>query len=297
MLMLDQTHLTAAAAPDLVDWLAWLELRGKADTTRDAYERTVAALLVAFPDLVMAEFTDSHLERFLLIFPEKSRRIRKAHLASWFGWGYRKRRIPANPHDLMDPIERHQSKVPTIFSDAEVAMLEALPLPDGPLMSALFGSGMRKAEARHFTAGRIDFPRRRLIISEGAKGGKDRVVPMLDELASPLANLVLLEGLDPHDHVWYTRAGGTHRVVRRRDPCSDTAFTRWWTRCLDEAGVPYRNIHATRHTFASRWRQRGLHMDDLRILLGHASISTTVDVYGHTKVDDVAIRMLELVEA
>src|SRR4051794_14591144 len=295
--MRDRRHLESAAAGDQRDWLAYLELGGRAVTTRDAYERTTAALLVAYPDVAFGEFTDSHLLQFLPLFPKKSQRIRKAHLASWFRWGRKVRRIQANPVELLPDIKRHTAKIPDLFTDGEVAILEALPLPDGPLMSLLFGVGLRKAEARHLTARRIDFPHRRVIVSEGAKGSRDRAVPMLDELASPLANLLLLEGVDPGEHLWYTRAGGAHRVIRRQNPPSNTAFQRWWDRCIAEAGVSDdRNIHATRHTFANRWRQRGLHIDDLQFLMGHASVSTTVDVYGHTSADEVADRMRELVQ-
>jgi hypothetical protein len=141
--------------------------------------------LVAYPDVAFGEFTDSHLLQFLLLFPRKSQRIRKAHLASWFRWGYKVRRIQANPVELLPDIKRHAAKIPDLFTDGEVAILEALPLPDGPLMSLLFGAGLRKAEARHLTARRIDFAHRRVIVSEGAKGARDRAVPMLDELASP----------------------------------------------------------------------------------------------------------------
>jgi integrase len=216
--MRDRRHLESAAAADQRDWLAYLELGGLAVTTRDAYERTTAALLVAYPDVAFGEFTDSHLLQFLLLFPKKSQRIRKAHLASWFRWGRKVRRIQSNPVELLPDIKRHQAKIPDLFTDGEVAILEALPLPDGPLMSLLFGAGLRKAEARHLTARRIDFPHRRVIVSEGAKGSRDRAVPMLDELASPLANLLLLEGVDPGEHLWYTRAGGAHRVIRRQNP-------------------------------------------------------------------------------
>ncbi len=50
----------------------------------------------------------------------------------------------------------------------------------------------------------------------------------------------------------------------------------------------------TRHTFATSWRKRGLSVDELQILLGHASVATTSDLYVHIEVEDVARRMAEI---
>jgi integrase len=51
----------------------------------------------------------------------------------------------------------------------------------------------------------------------------------------------------------------------------------------------------TRHTFATRWRQRGLEMEEIQLLLGHESIRTTSDTYVQTDLIGVAAHMRELV--
>ncbi len=81
------------------------------------------------------------------------------------------------------------------------------------------------------------------------------------------------------------------RKIVRTGPVGEGTFARWWRRSLETAGVRYRVPHTTRHTFATRWRRLGLAIDDLQILLGHASINTTASVYLHTTVHDVAQRM------
>jgi integrase len=54
--------------------------------------------------------------------------------------------------------------------------------------------------------------------------------------------------------------------------------------------------HTARHTFATRWRRRGLAIDEIQILLGHSSARTTADLYVHARVEDVAEHMA-LIEA
>jgi integrase/recombinase XerD len=101
-----------------------------------------------------------------------------------------------------------------------------------------------------------------------------------------------MERLDPRDHVFYAvRANETWRRVERGKPIGEGTFHRWWVDCLARAEVRYRSPHTARHTFATSWRRRGLSVDEIQILLGHASIRTTSDLYVHTGVDDVARHM------
>lgn len=288
----------ARAAGDVADWLLWLELGEAAPATLDAYARTAADLLKGNRHKTLADFTDGDVMRLLVTYPAKSRRIRKAHLSSLFRWGYQQRRIPANPVDLLPRIRRHRQAVQDVFTIAEEAALRALPSPDGPLHTLLFLAGLRKAEARMITARRIDFERRIVIVSEGAKGSRDRVVPMVTELEQAMADLLFIEAIEPTDHLWYDKPGGAFAIrLRRTKPIAATSFGRWWTRSIEAAGVPYRSPHAARHTFATRWRERGLELDDLKEILGHSSIAITSDLYVHTNATAIGDRMRALMEA
>ncbi len=285
-------HTDARSARDLADWLAWLELGGTAPRTLDAYERTAAALLLAHPAKAFDEFTDGDLMHLLRTYPEKSRRIRKAHLASWFRWGYRTRRIPANPVELLPVMKRPHQPVIDLFTDAEVERLRSLPSPDGHLMTVLFWTGIRKSEARNLTARRLDFQRELVIVSEGAKGSKDRVVPMFDSVATALTNLLFLEGIGPNDYLWYDKPGGAFATkVRRSKPIGETSFGRWWTRCIEEAEVRYLKPHTTRHQFATTLKEAGVPIEDIQALLGHASVATTSDLYVHSTTAAIGTRV------
>lgn len=301
-------HLEARSARELTAWLEWLELGGF--RSRDAYERTAAVLLNAHPDLAFADFRHEHITACLMTFPVKSRRIRKAHLNNWFSWGYRTQTIPANPVDFLPVLKQHAQPDIDIFTEAEQAQLEALPTPDGPLMTLLFEAGLRQAEARMMRVERIDFTRGMVLVREGAKRGKDRLVPIMPNLAGAMDRLITEEGLGPKDYLWYDKPGGGFAIkVRRSQPIAATSFGRWWYRCLDEADVPYvkrnpkagitghGNPHCARHTFATRWRSRGLPLDKLSKILGHSSVAITADLYVHTGSAEIGDDMRSLLEA
>jgi len=292
LLMRDRRHLGSRAAVDLVDWLAYLELEGKAARTRDDYERTAAAL-VNLVDKDLGDYDDADLMHFLRLVPEGSRQTKRAHLNSLFSWAYRMSKIDRNPMERVPRPRRQGYRVPGIFTDEEVALLETLPSPDGPLYAILLGTGLRKSEARKLQRSMISLTTNELVVYSG-KGDKDRVVPLPRRAAAAVADLDLLERLNPEDYLWYSRPGGGK--VDRSRPIGETSFQRWHKRCIEAAGVRYLKPHATRHTYATYWRRAGLDLDELQLLLGHTSIRTTSDLYVHTTVSDVA-RKIAAIEA
>lgn len=52
-------------------------------------------------------------------------------------------------------------------------------------------------------------------------------------------------------------------------------LVRSWERALKQLGLPFKTFHSTRHTFASQLIERGVKIETVSRLLGHASIKTT----------------------
>jgi integrase len=292
---LDLRHRKTASARECADWLAFLAVEGKSPRTTDSYERTVAELLRLFPRKAIGEFTEGDVLQVLKRAPAPSRRVRRAHFASFFGWAYRSGIIERNPVDRLPKIRRTPRRVVPTFSDSEIELLTALPSPDGALFAILFYAGLRKGEARRLRVAHVNFDHPSLVVFRG-KGDKDRVVPMAPQLANALGDVEVLEGLDRDSFYWYTTPGGYRRSHRKM--VGEGSFHRWYDRCLELAGIDKqnRNPHATRHTFALRWLRRGGRLETLQQMLGHESIKTTLDEYGH--LDETDLRLdLELVEA
>ncbi|MBA2633458.1 MAG: tyrosine-type recombinase/integrase, partial [Chloroflexi bacterium] len=287
-------HLAARAAPDLAAWLERLEDEGKADRTLDDYLRTAAALLREFPDRELRDIDEDSLMRFLRTYPRGSRRVRRAHLNSLFTWASYMGRIDRNPMDRVPRMAAAGQRVPDLFSKDEIGRLCALVAPDGPLMAILLDTGLRKTEARMLERRHVSLERNELTVYRG-KGDKDRVIPLTERARYAVRDLDVLEALAPDDHLWPAQIGHSGHV-RRHAPIGNGTFHRWYGRCLDSALVPYRNPHTTRHTFATRFLRAGGRLETLRLVMGHASIKTTLDLYGHLDLED-ARADLALLEA
>ena len=54
---------------------------------------------------------------------------------------------------------------------------------------------------------------------------------------------------------------------------------------LKRIGVPYRNFHALRHTYATRCIEQGIDAKSVSELLGHSDVRTTLRLYVHASMD------------
>jgi len=292
----DSRHKTAAASRELADWLDYLDVGNKALRTRLEYERILAVLLRAYPDRRFHEFTDRDLAHVLAGIPRASRKQHKSVYNRWFKWGIVTELLDRNPVDKLPEIQHRTNRSYDLYSDTEVAALTALPQPDGALCGLLFWTGIRLAEARGLTMKRIDFDRRMVLVLEGAKGSKQRRVPLIAPVAQALAAMETLEGLGPDDYLWYTINARNKRLIHKRE-ISDGRFYLWWRDCHRRAGIRYRRPHLARHTFATKMRELGLPIDELSQILGHESVETTDRTYVHRSTDAIGDHMRELYEA
>lgn len=58
-------------------------------------------------------------------------------------------------------------------------------------------------------------------------------------------------------------------------------LTRSYTRHLKKIGLPYRNFHSLRHTYATRLFENNVPIKTVQALLGHKDIATTMNIYTH----------------
>jgi len=292
----DLRHLDARAAPDLADWLVSLDVGNKADRTITTYRLGIASLLRANMDKAPADFSPRDIELWLLEVPRRSRAHARSIASQWFIWLEAQERIDRNPmHKVVKVKKPHRVPV-NGYSDGERALLEGLEHPHGELFTLLFGSGLRRQEAIDLLWGHVDLDRGRLVVAKG-KGDKQRIVPLLDSALAALADFDLVERLEPHEHVFFCTVGPRTKLKyrakhKRTEALGSSTFHRWYSECIDDAGVKYRNPHTTRHTYAHVLRTLGYDLEERQLLLGHESSKTTSDIYGDDlTIEDVARKM------
>lgn len=150
-------------------------------------------------------------------------------------------------------------------------------------------TGLRRGELLGLHWGDTDLQARRLHVrrSLGRVRDGDRYVVreaplktrysrrMIEDLSPAVieALLVLPAGDDPRcDSLFRSRAGG---------PMDPDNLDRAFKRHLDLAGLPEMRFHDLRHTHASLLIAAGVHPKAIQARLGHASITTTLNTYGH----------------
>ena len=122
-----------------------------------------------------------------------------------------------------------------------------------------------------------------LALSEPKTPHSVRAIPLLPYIAERLKQYKTEQeqyfkdkGLPATDMVFTTKAGN---LVDPRD------FQRDFKILLKRNGLREINVHALRHTFATRALESGMNVKTLSKILGHSSVAFTLDTYAHVTED------------
>lgn len=151
----------------------------------------------------------------------------------------------------------------------------------------LAATGLRKGEARHLRWCDVDLDRGVIRVTSYAdpvlgiefetKCDSDRTLPLFPEAkAAILAHRARVEprhGIRSEDPIWLGPRGGI---------LGESQVNRAFRRARELAGLPdHLDVHALRHSFASWLLSAGEDLFRVSRWMGHASIKTTADTYGH----------------
>lgn len=159
-----------------------------------------------------------------------------------------------------------------------------------PLVHLVVTTGLRWGEVAGLTVGSLDAPRRRLRVARTlstvgsalvpqnrTKGGKAREVPLTAAVTAELAEVA--RGRRKAEHLFVTTRG---------NPWRHSSWEREWEQIKDRAGIPEGFLfHDLRHTAASLAIASGADVKKVQAMLGHASATMTMDLYGHLWDDDM----------
>jgi integrase len=222
-------------------------------------------------------------------------------LRDFFAWAVRERGLTGNPAvPIFRPRKRDVAR--GTFTPADVAKLigSQARQRDRVALLLLFRLGLRKGELSRVQFKHYDG--RRLTVF--GKAGKVRYLPVVDsELRLQLERHILDRGPDPNEFLLYPEkigpefpAGPLATIWEdRQRPMSSTSMHRWWTGCMERAGLAHRPMHEARHTAITEWLRRTGNLKLAQMLAGHADIGTTANIYAHLDTTDLetALRALD----
>ncbi len=166
-----------------------------------------------------------------------------------------------------------------------------------PLVLLALNTGLRRGELFALRWRDVDLAAMRLTVQGSfAKGGQTRHVPLNSEAIAVL--LTWRDGTVPaQDAPVMNRPeqNGTLIFPSVDDKPFDTIKT-VWRALMKAAQIADFRFHDLRHTFASRLVQRGVDLNTVRELLGHADLKMTLR-YAHLRPENTAAAVARLVDA
>ncbi len=124
-----------------------------------------------------------------------------------------------------------------------------------------------------------------------SKAGK-REIPLTDEAVDILNKVkgdkkrIPVTQIQYHDTIFFSRNGR---------PIDDSAYNAALRKICDRAVMPHISMHTLRHTFATRCIEAGMQPKTLQEILGHSTISMSMNVYVHV-MEDTKIKEMQSVQ-
>jgi integrase len=144
-----------------------------------------------------------------------------------------------------------------------------------PLVLLAINTGLRRGELFNLKWRDVDMDRQTLVVRGiGAKSGQTRYVPLNPEAVEVLKT-------------WRDCTNGTGHVFAGDDGRRLVDVKKAWAGLLKRSGIAGFRFHDIRHHFASQLVMRGVDLNTVRDLLGHANLNMTLR-YAHLSPDHKA---------
>ena len=276
-----ETVRTSEAMPSSMDALnAFLQAKRTEGCSAKtiAHYRYVISRFMKHMGVQESAVTVHHLRAYLASEEErgvsdKTRQNVRNVMCSYFGWLTDEELIRKNPTVNLHAIKA-QKKVRTPFSATEIErILECCTSRrDTALVEFLLATGCRISEVVALNRDQIDLRSREVVVH--GKGNKDRTVYMDDVTCMHMARY-LADRTDDNDAAF---------ISMRRERLTDDGARVILNRIADESGVEHVHPHRFRRTLATSLINRGMPIQEVATILGHANINITMT---YVYMDDV----------
>ena len=193
-----------------------------------------------------------------------------------------------------------KSKKSDVYSKEEILdlmnLLQEVPFSWQTLILLAITTGAREGEIAGLEWKHVDFDKSSIrieqaitevtglgVVIKGTKTGKDRTVTIPDSLLKMLKSLERVRKAEKlkigslwewpdHSFIFGNEFG---------KPIRPDSIGQWWRRFIKKHNLKYIRFHDLRHTSATILINEGVHAKVISERLGHADISTTMNIYGH----------------
>lgn len=253
-------------------WLATKRLENCSDGTLGNYGRCLRMLLQRL-NKRLREITTNDLRYYLAVYQEERRvslsymETIRHYICSFFGWAADEGYIGSNPARRIKRIKVPQSvKKPYSAEELEALKRNSLRQRDLAIMELLYSTGARIGEIVSLNRDQVNFGDRDIVIY-GQKGKKERYVYLSEACCYHLKRY--LESRTDGDPALFV----TERVPRQRiTKAGVEAMLRTLGR---QTGIAKVHPHRFRRTLATDALNRGVPIEQVQEILGHAKIETT----------------------
>lgn len=122
-----------------------------------------------------------------------------------------------------------------------------------------------------------------LYISSPKNHSSNRQIPLSDFLIEILKKIKTNETKE-----------GIFLLSNSSKPMDGRTLQKYYKNILQKIGISYRKFHTIRHTFATRALEMGVDIKTVSELLGHSSVTNTLNIYAHSLLEQKKIAMAKL---
>jgi site-specific recombinase XerD len=197
---------------------------------------------------------------------DQSRENQRANLSAFFQWMVNEEIIPKNPIAQIKPIKCHQ-EVKKAFSDIEIDALRSAckSLKERALIEFLLSTGARVSEVAEMKVQDVNIETLSVHILHG-KGDKERIT---------YTTAVGMKHLLAYIHS-RKETGDALFYSKNHEPIRTSGIRFILNNVAKRAGVSNVHPHRFRRTFATNLSKRGMAVQEIQKLMGHANINTTL---------------------
>lgn len=265
---------------------ACLVITGRSPKTVAQYERIVKKLFIA----LQKNYTDMTVSdlRFFLAY-EKSRGVSnrtlentRVQISSFFTWLLEEELIPKNPCRSIPPI-KYTKEVRLPFSAIEIDAIRSAckSKKERAIIEFLLASGVRVSELCSIRLSDINFDTLTITVREG-KGSKQRTVYINDLASKHLVDYLTSRNISG-DYLFYNK---------KKEPLNPGGVRFLLKEIEKRAEINNVHPHRFRRTFATGLANRGMDIQEIGKLLGHANLNTTL-AYVYTSEEKIRTSYLK----